>query len=756
MPPQATFYNYDVIRELGRGGMGVVFLARHRGLNRQVALKMIREEQEASQTDIRRFQNEARAAALLQHEGIVPIYDFGRYQGHYFISMAYIDGTSLAHRLEQEGRMEPIEAARCVMKVARGIEHAHNQGILHRDLKPENILIDSQGNPKITDFGVAKLLTSDLRLTTTGQMLGSPFYMAPEQAAGNVPGEGYCIDIYALGAILYATLTGNPPFRGETLAQTLLKAQVEEAVPPRDHNPQIAEELEQICLKCIEKEPENRFQSAGELADALENWLRGNAPQEAPAPVVEQGEPEAEEASEQSVVAPASDGKALIFVGMAAVVMLIVAGGFVWMLFQYKSTRENATALNQELQETSEQLETANQTVSQSNRALQTLQTKKQLAVSKASQQQFRAYVSQIQLANTLVQFDRLAEAKRTLQRLNQDLQSWQADWSKIADDDSIATDPRHWEWGHLQLLTQGTQQQMPAELALNVEPATPLQMGGFSHDGKLCMVWEPSQKILLWDTASGEPFLPELAELTGAIAAFHPTQPQLWVLKEGKIETWDLTTAEKADTVVALEAASGPFTKFAIARDGSHVLTVNEAREATVWNVTKGSSVKSVPDVAQAALSIADAPLRLATADHQGNVQIWSMETPDQAADPIPTGAALTCLEFAPNGYLLTANLQQEVKLWDNLGNQQGTLSPNRVTQDVAFSDDARRVFLACDDGSLQVWSLSPELPVLKWSGHQSAAMGIAYAPNQQAVFSITSNGSATLWKAENWKPAE
>ncbi len=267
------FGAYELLGEIGRGGMGVVYKARQKDLDRPVALKMILASHLASPEHIRRFQSEARAAARLRHSHIVPIHDVGQLGGQHYFTMEYIEGESLAERIAR-GPVHVQTVVRLVSAVARAVEHLHQQGIVHRDLKPSNILLDSDGEPYVTDFGLAKVFVPGAEMTATGVIAGTPSYMAPEQASGRGGDVGPAADIYSLGAILYELLTGQPPFREENPLDTLWDALGREPTLPRQLNPHVPRGLELICLKCLAKSPGGRYASAVALADDLDRFAR--------------------------------------------------------------------------------------------------------------------------------------------------------------------------------------------------------------------------------------------------------------------------------------------------------------------------------------------------------------------------------------------------------------------------------------------------------------------------------------------------
>jgi len=268
------FGDYEILKVLGRGGMGIVYQARQVSLNRLVALKMIKAGMFADDAELRRFRNEAEAVALLDHPGIVPVYEVGAHDGQRYFSMKLVEGGNLAECLGSY-KENPKAAATLLAKIAGAIQHAHVRGILHRDLKPANILIDGEGHPHVTDFGLAKRVEGDAELTQSGAILGTPAYMSPEQARGRRGSITTASDVYGLGAILYALLTSRAPFGGDSVIETLEAVQTQPPASPRKFNRNVPIDLETICLKCLEKEPARRYHSAEDLAADLGRWVEG-------------------------------------------------------------------------------------------------------------------------------------------------------------------------------------------------------------------------------------------------------------------------------------------------------------------------------------------------------------------------------------------------------------------------------------------------------------------------------------------------
>ncbi len=276
-PPQAQmpreFGDYELLEEVGRGGQGVVFRAWQKSLNRTVAVKVIGIGQLTTSTHLKRLRREAEAAAKLNHPGIVPVYEVGERDGTYYFSMRFVEGDCLDDVVSR-GSISVRQAAELIAKVARTVNYAHEHGILHRDIKPGNILLDANGEPHLTDFGLARLVEHGSTVTGSLEVMGTPSYMAPEQAVGNNAAVSSATDVYGLGAVLYELLTGHPPFAGGTTYETIHLLLDSEPRQPRLWNRKVDRDLSAICLKCLEKGPRYRYSSALALAEDLERWLR--------------------------------------------------------------------------------------------------------------------------------------------------------------------------------------------------------------------------------------------------------------------------------------------------------------------------------------------------------------------------------------------------------------------------------------------------------------------------------------------------
>ncbi|MCI0458809.1 MAG: serine/threonine-protein kinase, partial [Gemmataceae bacterium] len=357
-PLPRRFGDYELLEEIARGGMGIVYKAHHSRLNRTVALKVILAGHFASREAVERFQLEARAAAHLDHPGIVPVYEVGEVEGQHFFTMALVGGGSL-HQLLAEGPLPPLEAARLVRQVAEAVQYAHDHGILHRDIKPQNILLHrSEGStganlngpgmgtavtspsksgtltPKLADFGLAR--TQESALSVTGEVLGTPSYMPPEQAGGDGKRIGPAADVYALGAVLYCLLTGRPPFQSASVMETMRQVREQEPVPLRQLNAQVPADLETMCLKCLEKEPGRRYLSAQTLAEELGRFERGEPVHARPVGRVERSW---RWCRRNPVVA----GLLVVVAGLLVVVAVVASVGYVqttWALHRERLARQ--------------------------------------------------------------------------------------------------------------------------------------------------------------------------------------------------------------------------------------------------------------------------------------------------------------------------------------------------------------------------------------------------------------------------------
>jgi WD40 repeat protein len=417
--------DYDLESEIARGGMGIVYKARQLSLNRPVAFKMILSGQFASAADVERFHVEAEAAAGLDHPNIVPIYEVGAFDGNHFFTMKLIDGRSMAHEMPRLVKA-PRDGVRLLVKVCRAIHYAHQHSILHRDLKPANILLDGQGEPHVTDFGLAKRTGGDSQLTQTGTIVGTPSYMAPEQAAPSKVPLTTSADVYSLGAMLYEILTGRPPFKGDSPLDTLMLVINKEAERPRSINAAADRDLETIALKCLEKDPARRYGSAEALAEDLDRWLEGE-------PILARPIGSAERVVKWAKRRPAI---AALAVGIATVTVLGIAG-VIWQwreaVFQRGQTASAMVQVAQEAKaaEAARDQEAAQRAAAESARQQETIartaaDQQKAIAVDALTAAERSAYFNNVSLADHEWAANNIGHADQLLAASPAALRNWE------------------------------------------------------------------------------------------------------------------------------------------------------------------------------------------------------------------------------------------------------------------------------------------------------------------------------------------
>ena len=767
--------DYELLEVIARGGMGVVYKARQVTLNRVVALKMILAGQLASAGDVERFKTEAEAAGGLDHPNIVPIYEVGEFEGQHYFSMKLVEGGSLANWIA-DCRMKiadfrkdlQMDIARLTAVVARAVHHAHQRSILHRDLKPANILLQvseksafcdlKSAIPSVTDFGLAKRVEGASGMTQSGAIVGTPGYMAPEQVRAEKQ-LTTAVDVYGLGAILYELLTGRPPFQAKTPFDTLKDVLERDPVPPRSIQPTIDRDLETICLKCLRKEPAQRYASASELADELERYVRGE-------PILARPVGSLERTTKWVRRNP-------VVSAMMTAILLLLVGGSAGIYVKYQDAKEqegiakkNEKAALEQEQEAKKQTGVAKENEERANKAV----GEKDIALNDLK---YNRALDRISLAQAAFDSGNVPLAHERLEEIPSDLRRWEWHYLKRQYNGGIFTLNGHtstvlsvaFSPDGTRIATGSFDNTAKIWDARTGAPqfdlkghSKPVSSVAFSPDGTRIATGSSDRTAKVWDARNGTLLL-ELKGHTNVIysVAFSADGTRIATGSADKTaKVWDARTCAP---LLEIKGQTDEVRRVAFSPNGTRIVTGGGDKTAKVWDASTGTLLYELKGHTEPITSVSFSPdgIRIATGSRDKTAKVWDASTGRLLYELKGHTETITGVAFSPDGIrLATGSMDKTAKVWDA---RTGTplLELKGLTEmiySVAFSPDGTRIATSSWDKTTKVWDARTGTPLLELKGHALHVLSVAFSPDGTRIATSSWDKTTKVWDARTGTP--